>query len=195
MNSIQKIKHDLTQIGVCSGDLVMVHASLKKVGPIDGGANSIIQSILETIGSTGTMLMVLGSPEDIEFDYMNSPADPDMGTLAECFRVYPKSIVNDHPAARFCANGSLASQLLNSTAFHDYYGKDSVLEKFTHNKGKVLRLHPDIDTTTLTHYAEYLAKVSPKKQVQRQYVCKQKGIINIKSLDDCLGIQVWPEGN
>lgn len=47
--------------------------------------------------------MPLGADADDEdpFDPVTSPADEDIGTLAEVFRERPTTRVNDHAAARF----------------------------------------------------------------------------------------------
>lgn len=195
MLSSETLKNQLVTLGLREGDTLMVHASLRKLGPVVGGASTVIRSILEVIGQSGTMLMVLGSRDGDIFDARSSPSDPEMGVLAEEFRKYPGVDVNDHPAARFAAIGANSQLLLNPAPLHDYYGESSVLQRFVNGGGKVLRLSPNIDTTTVTHYAEYLARVSPKRRVRRRYVTKAEGEIFIDSLDDCDGIQDWPKGD
>ncbi len=58
------IAQDLRQLGLRSGDLVMVHASLRRIGPVRGRAEGVIEAILAAIGPGGTMLMVLGAADD-----------------------------------------------------------------------------------------------------------------------------------
>lgn len=190
-----QLSKELHDLGLAKGDLVMVHASLRQLGPIEGGAKTVIQSITDVIGTTGTMLMILGSRDGDAFIAEKTPADPEVGVLAEVFRQYDKVLVNDHPAARFCAYGPLSEILLNNPPLHNYYAENSVLDRFTRNKGKVLRLGADLDTTTLTHYAENLANVSPKRAVRRRYNRADIGEQWIECLDDCGGIQDWPKGD
>ncbi len=61
--------------------------------------------------------------------------------------------------------------------------------------GTVLRLGADADTVTLTHWAEYLAKVPGKRRVRRRYVRCDSGEQWIESLDDSEGIVDWDEGD
>ncbi len=58
------IVQDLRQLGLRSGDLVMVHASLRRLGPVRGRADGVIEAILEAVGPGGTMLMILGAADD-----------------------------------------------------------------------------------------------------------------------------------
>lgn len=191
----RELTEQLSKLGLLHGELVMVHASLRKLGPVEGGAQGVIHSILKAIGEEGTLVMPLGSKTDDVFNANESPSDPEIGVLAEQFRQFPGSFKNDHAASRFCAYGPRAKELLSNPPLHDYYDKGSPLHRFTEANGKILRLRANIDTTTITHFAEYLANVSPKRRVQRRYVRADIGEQWIESLDDSEGIQDWPHGD
>lgn len=196
MTSIHELTAQLAALGVAPGDVVMTHASLRKLGPVEGGAVGVIEAQRAAVGPDGTLLMVLSADEDEPFDAHTSPVDvEDMGWLAETFRTYPGVDVNDHPADRFAAVGPRAGWLLNPTPLHDYHGPGSVLERLVAAGGKVLRLGSNPDTVTLTHYAEYLADVPDKIRVRRRYVRADTGELWIESLDDTDGIAVWPHGD
>lgn len=194
--SVLQLADQLRALGVGANDIVMIHASMRRVGPVEGGAASVIEALHGAVGPGGTLLMVLSADEDEPFDALRSPVDvEDMGILAEVFRNYPGVSVNDHPADRFAALGPLASSLLEPTPLHDYHGPGSVLERLTERGGKVLRLGANTDTVTLTHYAEYLADVPNKVRVRRRYVRADTGEVWIESLDDTDGIAIWEEGD
>lgn len=184
------------QLGVLPGDVVMLHASMRRIGPVEGGALGVIDALRAAVGPEGTMLMVLSAEEDEPFDALRSPVDvEDMGVLAEVFRTYRGVSVNDHPADRFAAIGPDAQYLLEQTPVDDYHGPGSVLERLTCRDGKVLRLGANVDTVTLTHYAEYLADVPNKVRVRRRYVRADIGEVWIESLDDTNGIAEWDQGD
>jgi aminoglycoside N3'-acetyltransferase len=186
----------LRALGLRRGDLVMIHASMRRAGPVMGGAAGLIEALLQALGSEGTLLMVLGAVEGEPFDALTSPVDvADMGVLAEAFRTFPGVQVNDHAADRFAALGPGAAFLLEPSPLHDYHGPGSVLERFTQRGGKVLRLGADSDTITLTHYAEYLADLPDKRRVRRRYVRADIGEQWIESLDDSDGIAQWSGGD
>lgn len=188
--------HQLEALGLRAGDVVMTHASMRKVGLVEGGGRSLLEAQLAVVGREGTLLMVLSADEDEPFDAQKTPVDvEDMGILAEVFRTYPGVQVSDHPADRFGAIGKHAEELLKPMPLHDYHGPGSPLERLFHLGGRVLRLGANPDTVTLTHYAEYLADVPNKIRVSRRYVRADTGELWIESLDDTDGIADWPRGD
>ncbi len=186
----------LGALGMRPGDAVMTHASMRRVGAVEGGASCLVDAQLAAVGAEGTLLMVLGADEDEPFNAQTTPVDiEDMSILAEVFRTYPGVQVSDHPAARFAAIGKHARRLLHPMPLHDYHGPGSPLERFTQLGGVVLRLGANPDTVTLTHYAEYLADVPDKIRARRRYVRADTGEVWIESLDDTDGIAEWPHGD
>lgn len=194
--TVHELAEQLRALGIAANDIVMIHASMRRVGPVEGGAASVIEVLRAVVAPGGTLLMVLSADEDEPFDALRSPVDlEDMGILAEVFRTYPGVSVNDHPADRFAALGPAAAFLLDPTPLHDYHGPGSVLERLVERGGKVLRLGANPDTVTLTHYAEYLADVPDKVRVRRRYVRADTGEVWIESLDDTDGIATWEQGD
>ena len=53
----EDIVKELKQIGLKRGDAVMVHTSLKSMGYICGGAQTVIEALLEVVGEDGTIMM------------------------------------------------------------------------------------------------------------------------------------------
>ncbi len=207
---------EIRAVGIGGGSLVMVHASMRKVGFVAGGVLGLIEALRAAIGDAGTMMMVLGDddrwswvnnyPEEQRtellaaappFDCSTSPAQSDVGVLAEMFRGYPGTVVSDHPEGRFAANGPLAGELLRDPPWHNYYGPDSPLDRFQQRSGQVLRLGADRDTVTLTHFAEYLAEVANKRAVRRyRRVLGEHGPVTtfVDALDDSNGIVEYRDG-
>lgn len=204
---------DLARLGVRRGDALMVHASLRALGPVEGRGAGVIAALDAAVGPEGTLLMTLGArdewswvndhPEDTRadflataepFDPLVTPAQEDVGALAEVFRTAPGTIVSDHPEGRFGARGRLARVLTADVPWDDYYGPGSPLERFLDAGGRVLRLGADENTVTLLHYAEYLAHVPEKRRVRRhRRVLGPDGpvIRVVECLDDNLGIVDW----
>jgi aminoglycoside 3-N-acetyltransferase len=205
---------DLRRLGVADGDVLMVHASLRAIGPVVGGARAVLDAIEAAIGARGTILMTLGACDDWAwinerpaherpalvraaepFDCKVTPADPDVGVLAEVFRTRPGTLVSDHPEARFGASGPLAATLVDDVPWDDYYGPGSPLERLVRAEGRVLRLGADLDTVTLLHYAEYAAPFAGKRRVSRYpVVAGRHGPEQrvLTCLDDSDGIAEYP---
>ena len=47
----------LQEVGLTAGDHVMVHASLSSLGFVCGGAQTVIEALLEVVGEEGNILM------------------------------------------------------------------------------------------------------------------------------------------
>jgi aminoglycoside N3'-acetyltransferase len=195
-HSAQALTEQIRGLGLQAGSIVMVHTSMRKLGPVEDGALGLLAALRAALTDEGTLLMVLSADMDEPFDALCTKVDTeDMGVFAEVFRTFPGVQVNDHAADRFAALGPEAAHLLEPTPLHDYHGPGSVLERFTEREGLVLRLGAHVDRITLTHYAEYLAFVPDKRRVRRRYVRADIGEQWIESLDDDGGIAVWSRGD
>jgi aminoglycoside N3'-acetyltransferase len=182
------LARELLALGIPRNGIVMVHASMRRLGPVEGGADALLDALGEVLGTDGTLVMILGADDAEPFDALATPVEAGMGVLAEVFRRRPGTMVNDHPAARYGANGPVSEKLLEPNPLHDYHGPGSVLDRFTDLGGMVLRLGADIDTVTVTHLAEYLADVPNKRRVRRRYARADTGALFIECLDDNDGI-------
>ena len=183
MHSKESLKGQFERLGLEQGDEpVMVHASLHSVGPVEGGANGLLDALVDSLGPDGTVLMITAADDRVPFDPATTPADPEIGALAEVFRTRPGRRVNDNPACRFGASGPRSEELLEPCPLNDYYGPGSVLSRFADMRGRVLRLGSDPNTVTLTHWAEYLAEV-PDKRARQAALCarRQRRIVDRQS--------------
>lgn len=177
---------DLFALGLGAGDVVMVHASVRAIGEAAGGPDEIHLAIKEVIGAAGTMVMYAGCPRYVDevgrgnltpaeetlvleklppFDARTARAARDHGVLAEFFRSYPGTRVNDHPA-RFAAWGRHAERLCATTPWDYAFGADSPLERFLELDGKILLLGADHDNVTFLHYVEHVGDF-PGKRIAR----------------------------
>lgn len=121
----------LKVVGVHTGQTLMVHTSLSKIGYVCGGAQTVIQALTEAVGECGTIMMPTQSwknldPEDgvhdevaVEdwqiirdnwpaYDKLLTPTNT-MGAVAEMFRSWPGTIRSDHPARSVSAWGRHAA--------------------------------------------------------------------------------------
>jgi len=176
---------DLARLGLDPGDAVMVHAAVSKVGHLLDGPDTIIAALCDAVGPQGTVLAYADweacyedlvddegrvPPEWREhvppFDPRRSRAIRDNGVLPEFLRTTPGALRSGNPGASLVALGARAEWL---TADHplDYgYGEGSPLAKLVEAGGKVLMLGAPLDTLTLLHHAEHLAKI-PGKRIRR----------------------------
>ena len=187
--AVTNLVDELRALGVRRGVTLMVHASLRRLGPVPGRADGVLDALRGALGPEGTLVMVLGADPDEPFDVEQTPVDvEDFGVLAEVFRTRAGVMVSDHALARYAAWGPRAPALVRDPVLHDYHGPGSVLERLVEAEGQVLRLGADIDSLTLTHYAEYRAQLPNKRRVTRTVVRADSGPQHIESLDDDDGI-------
>lgn len=181
-------------LGVSSGQIVMLHASVKSVGPVMGGPNVILQAILEVLTPTGTVMMYAGwqdipdfvgelSLEARQAYYAQHPAfDPaiarsvrENSILVEFLRTWPGTQRSANPEASMVALGPHAALLTQNHPLNYGYGTGSPLEKLVQLNGRVLMLGAPLYTITLLHYAEYRAKLRHKKIIHYQCPVLQNG--------------------
>ena len=215
----ERLRRELAALGVRAGDLLMVHASLRRLGlgrgeVGEGGAEMLLDALEAAVGPEGTLLMVLGTdcptdwvnehPPEARaalladsplFDHLNASVLPEVGWFAEAFRRRPGTLVSANPSGRFGARGAQAAALLADQPWHDYYGPGSPLEKLCRWGGRILRLGANPDTVTALHYAEYLADLPGKRRTRWDYVVPGGGgeakHVWIHCLDDLNGIADW----
>jgi len=123
--TVETLKRDLSAVGVRPGSVLLVHSSLSALGWICGGAVAVIQALLETLGSEGTLVMptfttALTDPRNWQHppvleDWKDTirretpPFDPlrtptwQMGRIAETFRTWPNVVRSLHPHSSFAA--------------------------------------------------------------------------------------------
>lgn len=176
---------DLAALGIQPGDVVMVHASLRAIGPVDGGAATVARALRAAVGDAGT-LMAYGSwdrspydetlesavlsPEAREawpaFDPITAGTYPGFGHLNEHLRRLPGALRSAHPDASMIAVGERAAHLVAPHALGQAFGPNSPLERFVMANGRVLLLGAPPDAVTVLHYAEAVARIPGKRRVR-----------------------------
>ena len=60
------LKTAFLSVGLQNGATVMVHTSLGKIGYVCGGAQTVIEALIETVGSGGTIMMPTQSWKNLD---------------------------------------------------------------------------------------------------------------------------------
>lgn len=181
----RRLGAELTRLGLRDGDIVMAHASLRSVGPMLGGPDSLIGAILDAVGPAGTLLVYTDWNGDYHelfdaegrvpvewrndvapFDAASSRAIPDNGALAELVRTWPGALRSGNPGASCAAVGAQAAWLTADHALDYGYGEHSPFARLVEARGKVLMIGAPFDTMTLLHHAEHKAEVTGKRLIR-----------------------------
>jgi aminoglycoside 3-N-acetyltransferase len=158
----------------------MVHTRMSALGWVVGGSETVVRALLDALGPDGT-LMVYASwadhvyaledrPEAYREAYRAEPpvwdpatgeVDRDYGRIPERVRTWPGALRSVHPEASVAAVGPRAAWL---TAPHeDGYGAGSPFARLVEASGQVLMLGAPLETVTLLHHAEAIARAPGKR--------------------------------
>ncbi|RPK81577.1 MULTISPECIES: AAC(3) family N-acetyltransferase [Streptomyces] len=182
----------LSALGVRPGDVLLVHASLRSVGPVQGGPTAVLAALRRTVGPEGTVVVPTFTPENSDtsphyrarvrgldseareavrasmepFDPARTPA-PSMGALAETVRTAVGAERSGHPQTSFAAIGPGAGKLLAGHRPDCHLGEDSPLARLYEADARILLLGTGYDTCTAFHLGEYRSPGPPL----RHYRC------------------------
>jgi aminoglycoside 3-N-acetyltransferase len=180
---------DLKNLGLRSGGVVMVHCRLSALGHVVGGAETVVRAVLDALGPGGTLVAYTGwqdaPPDDLDvlnkearrayldeqpaYDPRVAPARRDHGRVPEALRTWPGALHSGHPEAGVAAVGPLAWEITASHPDDDAYGAGTPYARLVDLGGQVAMLGAPLDTVTLVHHAEAVAKVQDKRRVLYRY--------------------------
>ena len=193
----QELVQAFQDTGVQKGEILMVHTSLGALGYVCGGAQAVIEALIETVGEEGTIMMPTQSwknldPTDgvhwtVEEEYWdiireNWPAydkritpTNTMGAVAEMFRLWPGTLRSDHPARSVAAWGKHAEYLTKEHDLSNIFGDGSPIGKLYELDGSVLLIGVGYDKNTSLHLADVRADYHGKHQVTEHSAVLENG--------------------
>lgn len=166
----EDIKTGLRELGLAAGDTIVVHSSLKSFGEVEGGADAVVDAILEVIGNQGTLAVPTFNFEPGVFDHENTPSI--VGKITETVRARPNAIRSNHPTHSVTAIGRLAEAITEDHEKVNPFGRGSALHKALQIGAKILQLGVTHTSNSTIHVAEEIAKV-PYLERQRHISIKQ----------------------
>ena len=178
------IADQLGSLGVRRGDVLEVHAGLRSVGQVVGGADAVVLALLDAVGPDGTIVAVVSVDDDPyhlsdwpahrqrayweewpPFDPARSSARRDHGILAERIRTWPEAVRSNHPEMGVAAVGEKASWITEPHPPDFAFGVDTPYDRIKRAGGKVLMLGAPLSTITMLHHAETIADIPGKRLV------------------------------
>ena len=187
----------LKEAGVAEGQTVIVHTSLSSIGFVCGGAQVVVDALLETVGADGTIVMPTQSWKNLDpetgvhweepkewwqiirdnwpaYDKRITPTNT-MGAVAECFRTYPGTLRTDHPARSVSANGKNAEYITSHHDLSDIFGETSPLGKLYELDASVLLIGVGYDKNTSIHLADVRAEYPSKHNTTEHSAIMENG--------------------
>ncbi|MFA5193133.1 MAG: AAC(3) family N-acetyltransferase [Verrucomicrobiia bacterium] len=143
----------LRAMGVGSGGLVQVHSSLSSFGFVEGGAETVVDALLELVGPDGTVMMpTFNHGAEYVFDVRTSPSYN--GTITDALRRRPQAVRSIHATHAYAAIGPLAAELCAGHLEAGTFGMESPLGKLAQCGGWVLLLGVGMNRCTAAHLGE-----------------------------------------
>lgn len=182
------VGRDLKRLGVLPGMLLNVHSAMSKLGFIVGGAQTVVDGLLEVLGPDGTLAMPSHSAQLSDPANWRNPPAPEawwetirrempayhpgrtptrnMGAIPELFRTYPGVRRSAHPQTSHAAHGPLAEALVAEHPLDCLFGEASPIGKLYALDGWVLLLGVGHGNNTVLHLAEDRADFPGKTRHQ-----------------------------
>jgi len=159
-----EIVNGLRNMGIAAGDCILVHTSLRSFGHVEGGADAVIDALLEAVGPKGTVAVptLTGRREDSAehppiFDVRNTPCWT--GLIPETFRQRLEAVRSLHPTHSVAAIGPQAGFLTKDHLKSPTpCGRDSPYMRLAELDGKVVFLGVTLYCCTLLHTVEESAE-------------------------------------
>ncbi len=197
-STARTLQAQLVALGVLPGQDLLVHCSMRRVGPVDGGPAALLAALRTVIGPSATLVLpaqtagnslssktFLAATEGLSqaqlaqfvagmpgFDPATTPSSG-MGAFAEYLRTRPGANRSAHPQTSFAALGSRAAEC---TARHDidcHLGERSPLGWLRRSGAAALMLGVGYAKCTAFHLAEYRLGGTPARCEYRCYTSEQ----------------------
>lgn len=193
----QDILDALKNAGVYKGQSIMVHTSLSSLGFVCGGAQVVIEALMESVGEDGTIMMPTQSWKNLDpesgvhweepeewwqlirdnwpaYDKDITPTNT-MGQVAEMFRRWPGTLRSSHPARSVAAWGKHAHYLTDNHDLSNIFGEGSPIGKLYELDGYVLLIGVGHDKNTSLHLADVRAEYPSKHMIKESSAILQDG--------------------
>ena len=159
-----EIARQVAALGVMPGDLLLAHVSFRSARPIEGGPAGLLAGLQKALGPRGTFVMPSYSGDDDRpFEPASSPADPDLGVVADTFWRSPGVLRSAHPFA-FAARGPLAQEITSDPIALPPHNLASPVGQVFRRNGRILLIGVGHQANTTIHLAELLAGVRYRRR-------------------------------
>jgi len=162
MNLFEKLTLAIRSLGIKPDDTLLIHSSLKSLGWVDGGAETVIRALIEALHQ-GTLLMPAlcwryVNKDSPRFSVASTPSC--VGAIPEAFRKYPGVVRSTHPTHSVCAYG-VNGPKITSRHYMDRtpVGENSPFRLLPEYGGKILMLGCGLRPNTFMHGVEEAAKL------------------------------------
>ena len=161
-----ELKSKLQKLGIEKNMKILLHVSLSKIGHLDNGPETLIESIKELISPYGILAMPAFN------SYGNYK--PNLSIVNDYFKNQYEVICTNQIIARFAVWGSQKEKIASNIEYNEdslsfEYGEKSTLARLYESNGWSLFLGTDYSTCTILHLAENRASWPSKIIFTEEY--------------------------
>jgi aminoglycoside 3-N-acetyltransferase len=191
------LARDLRSLGVTPGQILLVHASLRRIGRVSGGPQDVVDALRRVLGRDATLVVPASTADNSDTSRLylarTKGMSPDeirryrdamppftaerpsvgMGRIAECVRTAPGAVRSQHPQTSFAALGPQARMLMTGHRLDCHLGESSPLGRLYQAGAWVLLMGVGYEACTCFHLAEYRYVSRPPRQVYRCVIAEQ----------------------
>ena len=169
-----ELQGGLRALGLEADDRVIVHSSLSSLGWVEGGAETVVDALLEVVGSEGTVMMPTFTTGDAEpFNRAETPSVT--GRITEELRTREGAVRSAHPTHSVSAVGANAESLTRGHEPANSLGPDSPMHRLIEAGGSILLLGVDHTSNSSVHIAERLDDLPYRDQTRTATVVDGDG--------------------
>jgi aminoglycoside 3-N-acetyltransferase len=181
----ERIVADLGALGVRPGSVLVVHSSLSALGWVCGGAQAVVEGLLDALTPRGTLVVPTHTSGNSDPAGWRNPPVPEswwpaireqmpgfdprvspshhMGAVPELVRTWPGARRSGHPQLSFAAVGPRAEAITAGHALDSGFGERSPLARVRDDDGDVLLLGVGHGSNSSLHLAEHHVPEPPRE--------------------------------
>lgn len=148
-----------SKLGISSGDTIMCHSFLAKLGKVTPSYDIVIDTLIEVIGQEGTLIFPVFTYsyfDKLAYDVQNSPSK--VGLLGEIARKREDSVRSLDPCFSMVALGKNAKKFMERNS-KNTFGKGSIYDTLLKKNVKIVLLGVNFTALSLFMHLEKLLNV------------------------------------
>ena len=179
------IVQGLHQIGLKTGDVVLVHAAMRTLGYVNGGAETVVNALLEVIGKRGTLVVptFTSAHYAAEHPIVDPENDPsEMGIISQTVKMHPGALKSTNWSHSFAVIGRRAQVITQVDPALTVFDLRSAFGVMLALNTHILLMGVPYQSSTSHHLAEYVCDVPYRHTVDR-------GLVKVRRKDGSIVLQ------
>jgi aminoglycoside 3-N-acetyltransferase len=186
------LTRDLRALGIRRGQVVLVHVSMRAIGEIPMGPQTVVLALRRALGRSGTLVVPTQTADNSDtsriykarvagmnaneiaryhaamppFNSLMTPSTS-MGLIAEQVRLTAGAVRSNHPQTSFAALGPMAQRLMADHAPDCHLGGSSPMARLYAIGASILLIGIGYDACSAFHLAEYRYVPDPPTRTYR----------------------------